>query len=94
MILGFTTSVGLEEMSIELIHQKFMAKLQLVATCKNRVDKDVCQRSSTCNSNLSQDFFLWQEKRGSSSENQSNSQACHDIHEVKIYTIYTMIYSR
>ena len=44
MILGFTTSVGLEEMSIELIHQKFMAKLQLVATCKNRVDKDVCQR--------------------------------------------------
>ena len=57
VILGFTTSVGLEEMSIELIHQKFMAKLQLVATCNNSVDKDFCQRSSTCNSNLSQDFF-------------------------------------
>ena len=31
MILGFTASVGLEEMTLELIHQKFMAKLQLVA---------------------------------------------------------------
>ena len=30
VILGFTASVGLEEMSIELIHMKFMAKLQLV----------------------------------------------------------------
>ena len=29
VILGFTASVGLEEMSIELIHQKFLAKLQL-----------------------------------------------------------------
>ena len=28
VILGFTASVGLEEMSIELIHQKFLAKLQ------------------------------------------------------------------
>ena len=29
VILGFTASVGLEEMSIELIHEKFLAKLQL-----------------------------------------------------------------
>ena len=29
VILGFTASVGLEEMSIEMIHQKFLAKLQL-----------------------------------------------------------------
>ena len=35
VILGFTASVGLEEMSIELIHQKFMAKLQLVAIHRN-----------------------------------------------------------
>ena len=34
VILGFTASVGLEEMSIELIHQKFMAKLQLVTACE------------------------------------------------------------
>ena len=35
VILGFTASVGLEEMSIELIHQKFMAKLQLVTIHRN-----------------------------------------------------------
>ena len=33
VILGFTASVGLEEMSIELIHQKFLAKLQSAVRC-------------------------------------------------------------
>ena len=37
VILGFTASVGLEEMSIELIHQKFMAKLQLVTASEKLI---------------------------------------------------------
>ena len=89
VILGFTASVGLEEMSIELIHMKFMAKLQLVTVsemliCFGRIRAETSlDEWQDNNSNIAP-----KEKDGSSSENQSSSQAYHDIHEVKpIYTI-------
>ena len=57
VILGFTASVGLEEMSIELIHQKFMAKLQLVtasemliyfnSNCRAKTQLDECQNDTS-----------------------------------------------
>ena len=46
VILGFTASVGLEEMSIELIHQKFMAKLQLVAIQYEICFAEMCKQST------------------------------------------------
>ena len=80
VILGFTASVGLEEMSIELIHQKFLAKLQLAVryvfnTIRSKTPYDECQGNNSSH-NCSQD------NPRASSENQSSSQAYHDIHEV------------
>ena len=75
-------------MSIELIHMKFMAKLQLVTVSEMLIcfEKNIAETSldewQDNNSNIAP-----KEKDGSSSENQS-SQAYHDIHEVKsIYTV-------
>ena len=39
VILGFTASVGLEEMTVELIHTKFMDKLQLVTQQEKEINK-------------------------------------------------------
>ena len=90
VILGFTASVGLEEMSIELIHQKFMAKLQLVTIHRNMryVLRKCANNQPTYKRDESiVDYYYYyrlfsQEKNGSTHINQSNSQASQDIHEV------------